>query len=1057
MSNETIMLSMEEFQRLSNLASSVNELSQRLVTPERTTSQTSSRLEPRIADPCFFDGKRHLLKNFVSQLRLVIYGQPSRYTTERSKVIFAASFLREAAFSWFQPILNSDPSHVLENFDLFIQLLEETFGDPDETANAERHLASLTQTNSAINYASEFRRIAAMTEWNDPAKCHHFYNGLKSSVKDELAKVKRPSSLADLIELAISIDNRLFDRSRERNIQCNSRFPPQKNFDLKQPSHAPPLLKNDPMVIDATYSQKRKSLSLPEKQRRIDNKLCLYCGEPGHYVDNCPQVPKKPGRVKASLKGRISPPLETTQLDDEVLPKDHLAIPCVLSFANTQISSEILLDTGATSNFIDQNYCIQNEIPLVTKESPSKIETIDGRPLASGLVIQETLPILVSIGSHIEKVTFDVISLKHYPIILGMPWFRLHNPQILWSKEEVSFPHCDCEHTNRPNFICATLPPSIPIPEFIDEIDSENIASIVPREHHQYLSIFSAQEANSLPNHSAYDHSIPLVENGVPPFGPIYSLSQTELEALSEYIKENLAKGFIRPSSSPAGAPILFVKKKDSSLRMCVDYRGLNNITVKNRYPLPLIHEMLDRLVGSKYFTKLDLRGAYNLVRIKEGEEWKTAFRTRYGHFEFTVMPFGLTNAPATFQALMNDTLREFLDIFAIVYLDDILIFSTTLESHISHVNQILERLAARKLYVNSEKSSFHQSSVNFLGYEISSTGLAMDSTKVSAVLSWPLPCSVKDVQSFLGFANFYRRFIKDYAKIAQPLTNLLRKDTPFKIDTNVEAAFSHLKTLFTSAPLLRHFDPNLTITLETDASDYAIGAVLSQSDDTETFPVAFYSRKLTPAEQNYPIYDKEMLAIVAAVMEWRNYLEGSLHTFTILTDHKNLEYFMTAKTLNRRQARWSELLSGYKYNLKYTPGSQNGKADALSRRQDFKNSLEEDKCSYNTRIVIPKTQLLLANCEPHEAVTLEQNAMSIKDAVLECLPGDITFKKITSSLTKDSPFQLHENLLYFKGSLYIPDNAALRLRILNEFHDCKLAGHFGKRKTYKHVRRYYY
>ncbi len=294
---------------------------------------------------------------------------------------------------------------------------------------------------------------------------------------------------------------------------------------------------------------------------------------------------------------------------------------------------------------------------------------------------------------------------------------------------------------------------------------------------------------------------------------------------------------------------------------------------------------MLDRLQGSKFFTKLDLKGAYNLVRIKPGDEWKTAFRTRYGHFEYTVMPFGLTNAPASFQNLMNATLREYLDIFVIVYLDDILIFSDNLETHISHVNLVLERLTKRGLFVNSMKSIFHQTSVSFLGYVISSTGFSMDPDKVAAVTNWPLPASVKDVQSFLGFANFYRKFIPDYAKIAQPLTNLLRKNVPFYINESISDSFSRLKKSFTSAPILRHFDRACQTILETDASDYALGAVLSQVFQDGTHPIAYYSRKLSPAEQNYTIYDKEMLAVVAAIQEWRNYLEGSNQPFTIITD----------------------------------------------------------------------------------------------------------------------------------------------------------------------------
>lgn len=260
--------------------------------------------------------------------------------------------------------------------------------------------------------------------------------------------------------------------------------------------------------------------------------------------------------------------------------------------------------------------------------------------------------------------------------------------------------------------------------------------------------------------------SIDLEEGKSPPFGPLYSLSELELKALSEWLEENLSKGFIRSSRSSAGAPILFVKKKDGSLRLCVDYRALNNITIKNRYPLPLIPEALDRLRKAKVYSKLDLRGAYNLVRVKEGDEWKTAFRTRYGHFECLVMPFGLTNAPAVFQHFMNDVFRDLLDHTVLIYLDDILIFSDSEEEHVKHVKQVLARLVDNKLYAKAEKCEFHVTTTEFLGFIVPANGISMASNKVDAIMSWPLPTKVREIQQFLGFANFYRKFIKGYSRI---------------------------------------------------------------------------------------------------------------------------------------------------------------------------------------------------------------------------------------------------------------------------------------------------
>ena len=258
-------------------------------------------------------------------------------------------------------------------------------------------------------------------------------------------------------------------------------------------------------------------------------------------------------------------------------------------------------------------------------------------------------------------------------------------------------------------------------------------------------------------------------------------MSEKELEVLRGYIDENLKKGFIRESKSKAGYPILFAKKKDGSLRLCVDYRKLNDITVKNRYPLPNIGELRDRLSKAKIFTKLDLRGAYNLIRMKAGDEWKTAFRTRYGHYEYLVMPFGLTNAPATCQALINNVLRAHLDRTVIAYLDDILIYSENESQHVEHVQEVLSCLSQARLLLKPEKCEFHRKAVEFLGYIISTVGVQMSPEKIKAALEWPVPEDVKGVQGFLGFVNFNRMFIKDYSKKALPLTEVTKKDVGFK------------------------------------------------------------------------------------------------------------------------------------------------------------------------------------------------------------------------------------------------------------------------------------
>jgi hypothetical protein len=380
----------------------------------------------------------------------------------------------------------------------------------------------------------------------------------------------------------------------------------------------------------------------------------------------------------------------------------------------------------------------------------------------------------------------------------------------------------------------------------------------------------------------------------------IYPLSATELETVRTELQQLVNKGFLRPSVSPYGAPVIFVKKKDGSLRMCVDWRALNKLTIKNRCPIPRIDEMLDRLKGAKYFTKIDLRSGYNQVRVADEDIPKTAINTRYGHFEFLVMHFGLTNAPATFQTLMQHVLRPFLDIFAIVYIDDILIYSSSIDEHLEHIKSILEVLRKHKLYAKESKCEFMKNSVEYLGHIVSDKGVSTDPAKIKAVRDWPTPKDVSEVRSFLGLAGYYRRFVWKFAEIAKALTDLLHKEKAWEWTSECEIGFRKLQQALITAPILQIYNPTIATTIFTDASDFAIGAVLTQKDDSGVHqPIAYESRKLQGAELNYAVHEKEMLAIVHAITLWRHYLEGT--EFEVITDHQSLQYFRTQPTLSRR------------------------------------------------------------------------------------------------------------------------------------------------------------
>ncbi|XP_024654489.2 uncharacterized protein LOC106675134 [Maylandia zebra] len=572
----------------------------------------------------------------------------------------------------------------------------------------------------------------------------------------------------------------------------------------------------------------------------------------------------------------------------------------------------------------------QLNIPLFELESSLPVKALDNQVFSH--ITHRTAPVtVVASGNHRERLPFLTFHSSSIPIVLGFTWLKLHNPHLDWAGQNViswsPFCHANC---------LVSAPPSA-VAEPARDASAAVDLSVVPSVYHDLREVFNKDKAQALPPHRPYDCSITLLPGSPLPTSRLYNLSHPEKAAMEKYIKDSLAAGIIRPSSSPVGARFFFVGKKDGSLRPCIDYRRLNDITVKNKYPLPLISSAFEPLHGATIFTKLDLRNAYHLVRIREGDEWKTAFNTHLGHFEYLVMPFGLTNAPAVFQNLVNDVLQDFLDRFVFVYLDDILIFSKDVVEHRAHVRAVLQRLLENKLYVKAEKCVFHSPSVSFLGYVLAGGQVKTDPVKVTAVVQWPVPASRRHLQRFLGFANFYRRFVRNYSQVAAPLTRLTSPKLPFIWSQEAGAAFTKLKALFTSAPVLVHPDPGRQFILEVDASDIGVGAVLSQRSGTASklHPCAFFSRRLSPAERNYDVGDRELLAVKLALEEWRHYLEGAEHPFIVWTDHKNLTYIRAAKRLNSRQARWSMFFSRFNFSISYRPGSRNVKPDALSRQFD--------------------------------------------------------------------------------------------------------------------------
>jgi hypothetical protein len=600
-----------------------------------------------------------------------------------------------------------------------------------------------------------------------------------------------------------------------------------------------------------------------------------------------------------------------------------------------------------------------------------------------------------------------------------------------------------------------------------DAVEIKELKAALPPWLHELADAFSKRAADTLPQSRSFDHKLRF--DGPEPSmttAHLYKMSTPELEKMREYLVENLRKGFIKPSDSSYSSPVLFVKKKDGSLRFCIDYRQLNALTKKDRYPLPLITETLDRLANSSVFTKLDVRHAFNRIRMEpESTAW-AAFRTRYGSFEPVVLPFGLCNGPATFQRYINTVLMDCLDDFCSAYVDDVLIFSKNKKEHRQHVKSVLRKLQEAGLQVDIRKCEFEVTKTTFLGFVISDHGVQVDPTKTAIIRNWKKPSTKKEVQSFLGFCNFYRRFIQAYGRISRPLNRLTGKDESSKFELNEEQldAFRRLKAALTSAPTLLYFQYDRETRVETDCSDLAAAGVISQKcpQDDQWHPVAFYSKALQGAETHYEIHDKELLAVILALKEWRAELTSLPH-FLIITDHKALEYFGTKRLLNERQIRWMGLLSQFHFQITYRPGKENAIADILSRKDELTPTQKAAKEAEKMRTVLPPEVILVpVETQDNQDETPVGNPVENLRVTEKTLQANRTDPDLDEERAKarnhTPPWELTDGLLFRDKKLVIPDgHDNLRTRLLRQIHDTTATAHPGKTKMRIFTKRYYW
>ncbi|GBG67986.1 hypothetical protein CBR_g1105 [Chara braunii] len=653
-----------------------------------------------------------------------------------------------------------------------------------------------------------------------------------------------------------------------------------------------------------------------------------------------------------------------------------------------------------------------------------------------------------------EAVSFDILDTK-FDMILGMSWLRSED-------HPMNFFHHTVHIRDRNGVL---VPCMVPLPHpsischlvsaastrasiIRDDIEEMGVCFLHALPPHDASSTDSPSGPRIIELLDAYSdvfegpygvvpdrpirHEIILEDGAVPPCGCIYRMSEEELSVLRAHLDDLLEKGWIRPSSSPYGAPVLFVRKKNKELWLCIDYRKLNAQTIRNVGPLPRIDDLLERLGGAKFFSKLDLKSGYHQLEIRKEDRYKTAFKTRYRHFEWLVMPFGLMNAPATFQAAMTTEFRHMLDRFVLIYLDDILVYSRSLEEHVEHLRTVLERLRQAKYKANRDKCEFARQELEYLGHYVTPQGIRPLADKIEALRVWPEPTNTTDVRSFMGLAGYYQRFITGYSRIAAPMTRLQSPKVPFVFDNDARRSFQALKTTMLMAPVLSIYDPTLPTRVTTDASGYDIGAVLEQHDGDDWHPVEYFSHKVPPINSLDDARKKELLAFVMALKRWRHFLLGRRRS-TWVTDNNPLTYYKTHDTVSSMIGRWMYFIDQFDFTPTHLPGLSNRAADALSRRPDL--------CAMT-----------------HHAFAFDEE---LQRHFIRAYESDPDFTTLYAQLSSDQPPASHYRiadgylLLHSRGKdlLCVPRDRRLRTRLLGEYHDSRLAGHFGVNRTIARVR----
>ncbi|KAL0551336.1 hypothetical protein IC582_010422 [Cucumis melo] len=991
---------------------------------------------------------------------------------EDQKVQCAVFMLTDRGTAWWETterMLGGDVSQITwqqfkESF--YAKFFSASLRDAkrQEFLNLEQGDMTVEQYDAEFDMLSRFAPEMIATE---AARADKFVRGLRLDIQG-LVRAFRPATHADALRLAVDLS--LQERANSSKTAGRGSTSGQKRKAEQQPVPVPQrnfrsggeFRRFQQKPFEAGEAARGKPLCTTCGKHHLvrclfGTKTCFKCRQEGHTADRCPlrltgnaqnQGAGAPHQGRVFATNKTEAEKAGTVVTGTLPVLGHYAL--------------VLFDSGSSHSFISSAFVLHARLEVEPLHHVLSVSTPSGECMLSK---EKVKACQIEIAGHVIEVTLIVLDMLDFDVILGMDWLAANHASIDCSRKEVTF--------NPPLMASFKFKGegSKSLPQVISAIRASKLlsqgtwgilASVVDTREadvslssepvvRDYPDVFP-EELPGLPPHREVEFAIELEPGTVPISRAPYRMAPAELKELKVQLQELLDKGFIRPSVSPWGAPVLFVKKKDGSMRLCIDYRELNKVTVKNRYPLPRIDDLFDQLQGATVFSKIDLWSGYHQLRIKDGDVPKTAFRSRYGHYEFIVMSFGLTNAPAVFMDLMNRVFREFLDTFVIVFIDDILIYSKTEAEHEEHLRMVLQTLRDNKLYAKFSKCEFWLKQVSFLGHVVSKAGVSVDPAKIEAVTGWTRPSTVSEVRSFLGLAGYYRRFVENFSRIATPLTQLTRKGALFVWSKACEDSFQNLKQKLVTAPVLTVPDGSGSFVIYSDASKKGLGCVLMQQGKV----VAYASRQLKSHEQNYPTHDLELAAVVFALKIWRHYLYGE--KIQIFTDHKSLKYFFTQKELNMRQRRWLELVKDYDCEILYHPGKANVVADALSRKVSHSATLITRQAPLHRDLERAEIAVSVG------AVTMQLAQLTVqptlRQRIIDAQSNDpyLVEKRGLAEAGQAVEFSLSsDGGLLFERRLCVPSDSAVKTELLSEAHSSPFSMHPGSTKMYQDLKRVYW